>query len=359
MAGIRLEGIAKTYPGGQAAVRDLELEIADGELLVLVGPSGCGKSTALRLIAGLESPTAGRIWIAGRDVTDDPPQDRDVAMVFQSYALYPHRSVRENLGFGLRMRKVRRAQIERRVEAAAESLGIAGLLDRKPRQLSGGQRQRVALGRAIVREPRAFLLDEPLSNLDAKLRIETRAEISRLHRRLGATMVYVTHDQEEAMTLGDRVAVLREGALQQVAPPMDVYRRPANRFVAEFIGSPAMNVYEGELTRAGEGWRFEGRGFELPVDLPRGAAEGTVALGVRPPDVDLAPPINREPGMDVEVGVVEQVGSQQIVHATTRGGERLVAIAPVDLQVATDARLRVRIPGAAIHLFDAESGRRL
>jgi multiple sugar transport system ATP-binding protein len=238
MASVRLEGIGKTYPNGHVAARGLDLEIQDGEFMVLVGPSGCGKSTALRMIAGLETPTEGRVLIGDKDVTMLPPQERDIAMVFQSYALYPHMTVRQNLAFGLRMRGAGREVTDRRVDEAARALALEAVLGRKPAQLSGGQRQRVALGRAIVREPKVFLFDEPLSNLDAKLRVETRAELARLHRRLGATVVYVTHDQEEAMTLGSRVAVMRDGFLQQVAPPMELYRRPANQFVAGFVGSP-------------------------------------------------------------------------------------------------------------------------
>src|SRR5262245_46252824 len=249
MAAIRLDQVEKVYSNGQVAARGLDLEAADGEFLVLVGPSGCGKSTALRMVAGLETPTRGRIVIGGRDVTSLPPQERDLAMVFQNYALYPHKTVRQNLEFGLRMRQTSAAVIAERVTRVAHSLGIESYLERRPSQLSGGQRQRVALGRAIVREPQAFLFDEPLSNLDARLRVETRAELARLHRRLGATMLYVTHDQEEAMTLGNRVAVLRDGRLEQVAPPMDIYRRPANRFVAGVMGPPAMNLLPCTLRR--------------------------------------------------------------------------------------------------------------
>ncbi|MDH4065820.1 MAG: ATP-binding cassette domain-containing protein, partial [Acidobacteriota bacterium] len=240
MASISLQRVGKVYPNGHVAVRDLTIDIADGELLVLVGPSGSGKSTVLRLIAGLEALTAGRIVIGERDVTDVPPQQRDLAMVFQNYALYPHKSVGENLSFGLRVRGTERSVIDERVARTAASLGIETLLDRRPAQLSGGQRQRVALGRAIVREPRAFLLDEPLSNLDPLLRVGTRAELALLHRRLGATMVYVTHDQEEAMTLGTRIAVMNEGLIEQVAPPLETFERPATAFVARFVGSPAM-----------------------------------------------------------------------------------------------------------------------
>src|SRR5947209_4551293 len=250
MARITLEHIDKRYPNGYIASRDLSLEIADGELLVLVGPSGSGKSTVLRMIAGLEKPTGGTITIGDRDVTYLPPQERDIAMVFQSYALYPHMTVRENMAFGLKLRKQPAEAVARRVGDVAGALGLAPMLDRKPAQLSGGQRQRVALGRAIVREPKAFLFDEPLSNLDAQLRVETRAELARLHRRLGATMVYVTHDQVEAMTLGDRIAVLKEGVLQQVDTPMELYRRPANKFLAGFTGSPATNFIEGIIQRS-------------------------------------------------------------------------------------------------------------
>ena len=237
MAHVAVESVRKVYPNGHVAIGQVDLTVADGELMVLVGPSGCGKSTLLRLIAGLETPTAGRILIDGRDVTSLPPQDRDVAMVFQSYALYPHLTVRENLAFGLRVRRTPRDVIATQVERAAAALGLEPLLDRKPGQLSGGQRQRVALGRAMVRNPKVFLLDEPLSNLDARLRMETRAELARLHRRLGATSVYVTHDQEEAMTLGERMAVIRDGRIEQVAQPLEVYRRPASLFVAEFVGA--------------------------------------------------------------------------------------------------------------------------
>ena len=258
MARISLEHIDKTYPNGYIAARDLSLEVNDGELLVLVGPSGSGKSTVLRLMAGLERVTDGVIRIGDRDVTDLPPQQRDIAMVFQNYALYPHMTVRENLGFGLAIRKQPRDMINERVNTVATSLGLEALLDRKPAQLSGGQRQRVALGRAIVREPLAFLFDEPLSNLDAQLRVETRVELSRLHRKLGATMVYVTHDQSEALTLGDRIAVLKEGVLQQIATPMELYQRPANKFVAGFIGSPAMNFIEGVIQRSGDTGRGAG-----------------------------------------------------------------------------------------------------
>ena len=252
MSRIALEGITKRYQDGTTAVRSLDLSIADGELMVLVGPSGCGKTTALRMVAGLEEITEGTILIDGRPVNDMEPRDRDIAMVFQSYALYPHLTVRDNMGFSLKYRKTPKQEIRRRVDEAARILELEELLGRKPRQLSGGQRQRVAMGRAIVRQPRAFLMDEPLSNLDAKLRVQMRAEIARLQRSLGVTTIYVTHDQTEAMTLGSRVAVLRHGVLQQVASPQELYRRPANLFVAGFIGSPAMNLIEATLERGGD-----------------------------------------------------------------------------------------------------------
>jgi multiple sugar transport system ATP-binding protein len=356
MAAITLDKIDKRYPNGYVAARGLSLEIVDGELLVLVGPSGSGKSTVLRIIAGLERPTAGRVLIGERDVTPLRPQERDVAMVFQSYALYPHMTVRENMAFGLRIRKQASAVIDRRVAEVAESLGLAHLLDRKPAQLSGGQRQRVALGRAIVREPRAFLFDEPLSNLDAQLRVDTRAELARLHRRLGATMVYVTHDQVEAMTLGTRVAVLKDGVLQQIAPPMELYRRPLNRFVGGFIGSPAMNFVRGVIQPNGEGRTFAAPGFAIP--LPRAVAHsGDVVLGVRPQDIT----IDNSPdsGPRAVVSLVEPLGSEQIVHLTIDGLGDLVAVVASEASPRVDERVAVRVPESAIHLFDVGSGERI
>jgi multiple sugar transport system ATP-binding protein len=363
VARIVLERVHKRYPNGFVAARDLSLDIADGELLVLVGPSGSGKSTVLRMIAGLEPVTAGRISIGGRDVTALPPQERDVAMVFQSYALYPHMTVRENLAFGLTVRGQPHELVRRRVAEAAESLGIAALLERKPAQLSGGQRQRVALGRAIVREPLAFLLDEPLSNLDARLRVETRAELARLHRRLHATMVYVTHDQVEAMTLGTRVAVMHEGALQQVAPPLVLYREPANRFVAGFIGSPGMNFLSGVLRRADGGCLFEGSGLRLPIGECDVALPRDVVLGVRPQDLSVDETVGAE-GADIGTWVgtawlVEALGSEQHVHLAAGDVRDVVAIVAADRLVRPGDALRVRVPRAAAHLFDASTGERL
>jgi len=343
MASVRLQGVAKTYPNGHVAAHGLDLEIADGEFMVLVGPSGCGKSTALRMIAGLETPTAGRILIGDRDVTALPPQDRDIAMVFQTYALYPHMTVRENLAFGLKMRGASREITERRVEEAARALGLEAVLGRKPAQLSGGQRQRVALGRAIVREPKVFLFDEPLSNLDAKLRVETRAELARLHRRLGATVVYVTHDQEEAMTLGWRVAVMRDGFLQQVAPPMELYRRPANQFVAGFVGSPGMNFLPGEV---------------LAEAVPQHGAGAT--LGIRPHDLTI---VAKGAGdLDAWVDVVEPLGSELLVYlklGANRDGPLVRVVAPPEPVIEEEHSVGLVFDRARLHWFERETGSRL
>jgi multiple sugar transport system ATP-binding protein len=343
MASVRLKAVKKTYPNGHVAAQGLDLDIADGEFMVLVGPSGCGKSTALRMIAGLETPTGGQIFIGDREVTELPPQERDIAMVFQTYALYPHMTVRENLSFGLRMRGAGRDVIDRRVQEAARALGLDPVLSRKPAQLSGGQRQRVALGRAIVREPKVFLFDEPLSNLDAKLRVETRAELARLHRRLGATVVYVTHDQEEAMTLGSRVAVMRDGFLQQVAPPMEVYRHPANRFVAGFVGSPGMNFLPGLI---------------LKREAPAGG--NGLTLGVRPHDVTIVP---RGTGdIDAWVDVVEPRGSELLVYlrwGTDAGDAELRVVAPPEPAIEAERFVGVVFDRARLHWFDAESGQRM
>jgi multiple sugar transport system ATP-binding protein len=361
MARIALEHVDKTYPNGYVAARDLSLEAADGELLVLVGPSGSGKSTVLRLMAGLERVSDGVIRIGDRDVTDLPPQQRDIAMVFQNYALYPHMTVRDNLAFGLNIRKQPRDVINDRVGAVAVSLGLEALLDRKPAQLSGGQRQRVALGRAIVREPLAFLFDEPLSNLDAQLRVETRVELARLHRKLGATMVYVTHDQSEALTLGDRIAVLKEGVLQQVASPMELYDKPANKFVAGFIGSPAMNFFKGVLVRTGGGGMCTFRGSDLTIRVPcEPDSDGSVFLGVRPQHLEITDDSARGDGaLRAEVGVVEPMGNEQIVYVTLPGGERAVAVAPVQPRITAGESVSLRVRPEGLHVFDAASGTRI
>jgi len=333
VASIVLDGLSKAFRGPRGeevhAVRDLSLSIGDGELVVLVGPSGCGKSTTLRMIAGLEDPTAGTIAIGGRVVNGLEPKDRDVAMVFQSYALYPHMTVAENMAFGLRLRKVPRDEIRRRIGEVAAALALDGLLDRKPAALSGGQRQRVALGRAIVRRPRAFLFDEPLSNLDARLRAQMRVELAKLHRGLGATMVYVTHDQVEAMTLGDRIAVLKDGEAQQVADPGTLYDRPANLFVAGFIGSPPMNFFEGSLERDGAILVFRERadvgGFRVPVGSGAAGALSDragrpVVLGLRPEAIgDPREAAGGPAGSSVRarVEVVEHLGPETHLHLTT------------------------------------------
>src|SRR5579883_1431581 len=289
MASVTLDHVVKRF-GEVVAVHDVSIEVQDKEFLVLVGPSGCGKSTILRMIAGLEELTDGSIYIGDRLVNDVPPKDRDIAMVFQNYALYPHMSVYDNMAFALKLRHAPKQEIQRRVQEAAGILGIENLLQRKPKQLSGGQRQRVALGRAIVREPRVFLMDEPLSNLDAKLRVQTRAELIKLHRRLQTSVVYVTHDQVEAMTMGSRIAILRDGVLQQLASPAEVYAHPANMFVAGFIGSPAMNFFRGELTAADGDLRVQTSGLDLklPIEIAARAqslANRKVVLGVRPEDI--------------------------------------------------------------------------
>jgi multiple sugar transport system ATP-binding protein len=313
MAGIALEGVTKVYPNGVRAVDSVVLDVEDGEFMVLVGPSGCGKSTLLRMVAGLEGVTEGRVLIGDQDVTQRPPRERDVAMVFQNYALYPHMTVRQNLGFGLKIRKTERVELARRVDEVARALGLDGLLDRKPSSLSGGQRQRVAMGRAIVREPQAFLMDEPLSNLDAKLRVSMRAELARLHERVGVTTLYVTHDQVEATTLGRRVAVLHDGVLQQCDTPQRLFDHPVNLFVASFIGSPSINLVEAEIADGAA--RFAGYSVPLPAGSPLAARRGRVILGVRPSDLDLAEPdrIDGKPRIRVQVELVEELGSESLV----------------------------------------------
>jgi multiple sugar transport system ATP-binding protein len=325
VASIDLEGVTKEFPGGAVAVRQLDLSIEDGEFLVLVGPSGSGKTTVLRMVGGLEEASAGVIRIGERDVTNLAPRDRDIAMVFQSYALYPHMSVFDNMAFGLKLRKVAKDDIRRRVEATAELLGLGELLARRPRQLSGGQRQRVAMGRAIVREPAAFLMDEPLSNLDAKLRVQMRAEIQKLHQRLGTTTMYVTHDQTEAITMADRVAVMRDGRLQQLDRPQVLYDEPANLFVAGFIGSPAMNLVQARLL-AQDGRVFAGFGpHRLLVPGPvldrhpgaQGRIGTDVILGVRPEDLEdaeFAPRTDPDELLEVTIGLAEPLGAEVVVH---------------------------------------------
>ena len=322
MAEITLDRLTKVYGDGTRAVSGLDLEIADGEFVVLVGPSGCGKTSALRMVAGLEAITEGRVLIGGQVVNKLPPKDRDIAMIFQNYALYPHMSAFDNMAFGLKLRKVRKERRRERVRGAARTLGLAEVLPKKPRTLSGGQRQRVAMGRAIVREPQAFLMDEPLSNLDAKLRVEMRAEIARLQRDLGVTTIYVTHDQVEAMTLGDRVAILREGFLQQFNIPQKLYDEPRNLFVAEFIGSPAMNLVGAELTRADGGFvaRFGDQRLRVPDSVLHARSglsrfEGKrVILGIRPEDIEDASLAGDGDRLSAVVDIREDMGSEVYVH---------------------------------------------
>jgi multiple sugar transport system ATP-binding protein len=376
MAGILLEHVTKSF-SGTVAVDDVSLEIADGEFLVLVGPSGCGKSTLLRMIAGLEEVTAGRIAIGARDVTDTAPKDRDIAMVFQTYALYPHMSVRQNIGYGLKTRGAPKPEVARRVGEVAAMLGLADLLERRPSQLSGGQRQRVAMGRAIAREPQAFLLDEPLSNLDAKLRVGMRASLAQLHQRLGTTTVYVTHDQVEAMTLGQRVAVMRDGKVLQVDTPHVLYAEPRNLFVAGFIGSPAMNLVEATVDAGVV--RFAG--YQVPLVRARAVPDGPVILGIRPEafeDTAFAPGL---PTIEVVVEVLEDLGSDahvfftvdarsitaELLEAAADDEQSLIAdggalfTARVDARTAARVgdRLELAVDSERLHFFDPQTGARL
>ena len=360
MALVKLENVRKVYPGGVEAVRGVSLAVGDGEFLVLVGPSGCGKSTTLRMVAGLEEPTQGEVIIGDRVVTRVHPKDRDIAMVFQNYALYPHMTVRQNMGFALKMRRTPKAEIDKRVANTARLLGIEDLLDRRPAALSGGQRQRVAVGRAIVREPAAFLFDEPLSNLDARLRVTMRAELKALHMRLKTTAIYVTHDQEEAMTLGDRIVVMRDGTVQQAGSPLEVYGRPANRFVGSFVGTPPMNFIDGRIAGGDGGPWFEGGGLRLSVSAEhaRALAVGQdVCLGLRPT-------LFRESesevgGIGLDVRVVEPLGEHMDVLCATESGVALVARVKARVGLTPGPR-RFEVDMASAHYFEpGESGRNL
>jgi multiple sugar transport system ATP-binding protein len=365
MAGVRLEALRKVYENGHVAVAGASFEVADGELVALVGPSGCGKSTLLRMVAGLESITSGTLSMGGRVVNDLPARDRDIAMVFQSYALYPHMSVYDNLAFGLRLRGMARAPLDAKVRAAAATLELDTLLDRKPRHLSGGQRQRVALGRALVRSPQVFLLDEPLSNLDAKLRLGMRAEIARLHRRLHATMLYVTHDQIEAMTLGQRIVVFNAGEVQQIDTPMRLYDEPANLFVAGFMGSPGMNFFRGRYAAAPQP-RLLCQEGELP--LPAQPAQlaampysQEIVVGLRPEDLRLLPQpaaAGAEASIEATIENIEPVGNEIILSLNSRSGNVVCRVPPQALP-ELGRPLRLHYSGDRLRYFNAQSGARL
>ncbi len=355
MAAITLRGLKKSY-GKTPVIHGIEVEIADGAFVVIVGPSGCGKSTLLRMVAGLEAITEGEIAIGERVVNELEPKDRDVAMVFQNYALYPHMSVRQNMGYGLKLAKVPKAEIERRVEEAAEMLQLQGLLDRRPRQMSGGQRQRVAMGRAIVRDPAVFLFDEPLSNLDAKLRVQMRLEIKRLQRRLATTALYVTHDQVEAMTLGDLLIVMNAGVAEQIATPLEVYERPRTTFVAGFIGSPAMNFLDASIEERGflldHGTHLTSEGLDLAAERGR-----PITLGVRPEHLHQAP---GQPSLTLTVEMVETLGADTLAYGTVVGGGPALTVRLSGSQrIATGEALPLAIRPDHLHLFDRESGERL
>ncbi|MCW2952269.1 MAG: transporter related protein [Conexibacter sp.] len=395
MAAVTFDGVGKVYADGTRAVSGLDLDVGDQEFMVLVGPSGCGKTTALRMVAGLEEISEGEVRIGERVVNHVPSRDRDIAMVFQSYALYPHLSVYENIAFGLRLKKLPKGEIDRRTRDAARVLDLEPLLKRKPRNLSGGQRQRVAMGRAIVRQPQAFLMDEPLSNLDAKLRVQMRAEIARLQQDLGVTTIYVTHDQVEAMTMGDRVAVMRKGQLQQVAPPQELYDRPVNLFVGGFIGSPAMNLLDATLERGDgerDGWsvRLGEQRLALPAELVASRpalaayAERSVIVGIRPEDLEdaaLAPEAPADRRLRAEVALREALGSEVIVHATTaahaasasevrelaldsgvhaadaeESHATIVGRFSPRSRIATDDTVELVVDTGALHFFDVETG---
>lgn len=360
MASIKLQNICKVYPGNVTAVHDLSLDIEDKEFLVLVGPSGCGKSTILRMIAGLEEITGGELYIGDNLVNDVPPKDRDIAMVFQNYALYPHMTVYKNMAFGLTLRKVPKAEIDRKVKEAAKILDIEGLLQRKPKALSGGQRQRVALGRAMVRNPAVFLLDEPLSNLDAKLRNTMRAEIALLHKRLGTTFVYVTHDQTEAMTMGDRIVVMKDGYIQQVDTPQNLYDKPCNLFVAGFIGTPQMNFLPATVLRENGGYYAEFSGTRLPL-LPGRVPEQAIAsyvgreimLGIRPEDIRVDE-TGESSAIEAEVDIAELMGAETYLNATS-AGYRIIARIPGRFTAKNLTGIRLVPDCALLHLFDKDT----
>ena len=372
MSTVSLKNIYKIYDNSVTAVSDFNLEIADKEFIVLVGPSGCGKSTTLRMVAGLEEISKGELYIDGKLVNDVEPKDRDIAMVFQSYALYPHMTVRENMEFPLKLKKVPKEEIQQRVDQAAEILGITQYLDRKPKALSGGQRQRVAIGRAIVREPKVLLMDEPLSNLDAKLRNQMRAEIIKLRQRINTTFVYVTHDQTEAMTLGDRIVIMKDGFVQQIGTPQEVFEKPINIFVAGFIGTPQMNFFNARLEKKGGDYAVEYAGASFPLDgemsaklAGKGQQSADVILGVRPEHIA----VQKDPSasaIEASIEVSELMGSELYLHATVEGGQEVVIRTPtVELPaeyrggVPYGTKLRFTFSPSLIHLFDPESEKSL
>jgi multiple sugar transport system ATP-binding protein len=362
VAHIVLQGISKIYGQNVVAVDNIDLEIHDGEFMVLLGPSGCGKSTTLRMIAGLEAITAGEMRIDGRVVNNVDPAERDLAIVFQNYALYPHMNVAANLSFGLKLRKVERDEIDRRIRRIASMLGIEELLARRPRQLSGGQQQRVALGRALVRDPAAFLFDEPLSNLDAKLRAAMRTELIKIHRELGKTIVQVTHDQVEAMTMGGRICVMRDGRIVQVGPPLDVYRHPADTFVAGFLASPPMNLLEARLGGPGGVEEVDLTSITLPISRHRQKAlreraGSTVVFGIRPEDLYTEPPAVSHTAMAVNVVAVESLGPEVILVASLPGGQEISARLDRDFHAQTGSELQLYVDLERAQLFDADTGR--
>ncbi|HYE58128.1 MAG TPA: sn-glycerol-3-phosphate ABC transporter ATP-binding protein UgpC [Rhodothermales bacterium] len=361
MARVKLEGVRKIYDNGFVAVHDANFEVGDGEFVVLVGPSGCGKSTTLRMIAGLESISEGTLSIGDRVVNEVEPKDRDIAMVFQNYVLYPHMSVYDNMAFGLKLRKFPKSEIDQRVRQAAGILGLEKVLDNKPKHLSGGQRQRVAVGRAIVRKPQVFLFDEPLSNLDAKLRVQTRTQISKLHRQLGATMIYVTHDQVEAMTMGDRIVVMKDGHVQQIDRPLHLYDHPVNKFVAGFIGSPAMNFVPGLLSRADGRLAFTANDGAFTLLLPDRFAdvvkdhEGrNLDLGIRPEHLSLHAREGTTAPIEVELDVIEPMGNEVILYGRA-GAHNLVARVPPESVPEAGERITLHADLGRLHLFDTES----
>ena len=368
MARVKLEGVRKIYTEGthQVAVERVDLDVNDGEFVVLVGPSGCGKSTTLRMIAGLESISAGTVAIGDRVVNDVPPKARDIAMVFQNYALYPHMTVRENLGFALRLRDMSADEIDRRVRTAAATLGLDAYLDRKPRHLSGGQRQRVALGRAIVRQPQVFLFDEPLSNLDAQMRVSMRREIARLHQELQVTMIYVTHDQVEAMTLGDRIVVMNKGHVMQIDTPINLYQRPTNRFVAGFIGNPAMNFVDGTVEGDGEA-QFVAEGNDWRINLPTRVAERlsasrgkAVTLGIRPEDVSIVVGSTVVPATTAaRLDLVESLGNETFIYASAGHHDLTARVSPPQPLPALGSSITLAFNLEQAHFFSRESGDRI